>query len=91
MRIGDMNKHLQAEGLGEYFDALTSVEQTRLIETHLAECDACADLARKFLANSALLDQWTAREVKAAKDLKSAVETARSATFIERVREAVGW
>jgi anti-sigma factor RsiW len=86
-----MDKHVDVEAIAEYFDALTSVEQRRRIEVHLAECDACADLATTLFASSALLDQWTAKQVKAAKDLKSAVETARSATLIERVREAVGW
>jgi hypothetical protein len=86
-----MDKHVQVEALAEYFDALASVEQTRLIEAHRAECDACADLARNLFANSSLLDQWTAKDVNTAKDLKSAVETAASATLIERVREAVCW
>jgi len=83
--------HVEVDVLAEYFDALTSVEQTRWIETHLAECDACADLAGKLFANSVLLDEWTARGVKAAKDIKSAVETERSTTLVERVRQAVGW
>jgi len=86
-----MDKHVQPELLGEYFDGLLSLEQTRFIEGHLAECDECADFAKTLFANSALLDQWTAKNVKTAKDLTSSIETARQTTLVQRVRQAVGW
>jgi len=85
-----MDTHVQPELLGEYFDGLASIEQSRFIEGHLDECAQCADLARTLFANSALLDQWTAKNVKTVKDLNSTVATARRVPLGERVRQAVG-
>jgi anti-sigma factor RsiW len=70
------------EVLAEYLDGLGSVEQTRSIERHLADCDSCADLAQKLFARSAVLDGWTATNAKTAHDVKDAVETATAATAV---------
>jgi predicted anti-sigma-YlaC factor YlaD len=79
-----VDKHLTLDVLGEYFDGLAAADQVRFIEAHLADCDLCADLASRLFANSELLDQWTA------KDAKAAVGT-RKHRVLDRVLQAVGW
>jgi len=72
MRIEYMDNHLNADVFADYFDGLATPEQARLIELHLADCDACADLASRLFAGSGLLDQWNASNAKVARGASEA-------------------
>lgn len=58
--------HFPAEQLIDYFAGVWTPDQERMIETHLADCESCAERARAIYADIEIMDSWTAQAHKQA-------------------------
>jgi hypothetical protein len=53
--------HLTPEMLVDYFAGRWTLDQERVIDSHLSECDSCVELGRSIYKHAYIWDTWTAR------------------------------
>jgi len=54
--------HLENDQLVDYFAGVWTLDQERMIEAHLADCEECSRSARQIYAEIEVFDRWSVQK-----------------------------